>query len=47
MAETTLKDLREFFGYAKLTDFAKDWKQLSDVDKEQIRKGITDGTFTY
>jgi len=43
----TLKDLKEFFGYTKLTDFSRDWKQLSETDREQIRKGVEDGTFNY
>ncbi len=53
MPETTapkplgVKDLKEFFGYEKLADFSKDWKELTDEDKEQLRTGIADGTFNY
>lgn len=43
----TPKEIKEFFGYAKLTDFSADWKALDDVSKQQIREGIGNGTFTY
>jgi hypothetical protein len=42
-----VKDLKEFFGYTKLADFSRDWKLLSEESKEQIRTGISDGTFNY
>jgi hypothetical protein len=42
-----LKPIKEFFGYEKLTDFGKDWRELSAEDKQQIRSGIENGTFTY
>jgi hypothetical protein len=47
--ETTIsvKDLKEFFGYVKLADFSVDWKKLTDQDKADIRKGLSDGTFNY
>lgn len=41
------KEIKEFFGYAKLTDFSTDWKGLDDVSKAQIRVGIGNGTLTY
>lgn len=43
----TVKDLKDFFGYAKLADFSKDWKLLADEDRDQLRAGIADGTMTY
>jgi hypothetical protein len=43
----SIKDLKTFFGYEKLADFSKDWKALTDLDKQQIKQGITDGTFNY
>ncbi len=46
-----VKDLKEFFGYTKLTDFSREWKELSDEDRDedrdQLRGGILDGTFNY
>lgn len=46
-APMTLKDLKEYFGYAKLTDFSKDWKHLSETDRAEIRGGIENGSMTY
>lgn len=43
----TPKEIKEFFGYAKLTEFSADWKALDDKSKAQIREGIGSGTFTY
>lgn len=43
----TIKDMKEFFGYTKLADFSKDWKELTDTDKVQIRQGLADGTYNY
>ncbi len=43
----TLKDLKGFFGYEKLTDFSKDWKALDEADRKAIRAGIEDGSMTY
>lgn len=47
MAEITLKGIKDYFGYSTLPAFSKDWKQLSDKDKEEIKKGLSDGTLTY
>lgn len=46
-ASPSLKDIKDLFGYSTLSAFSKDWKQLSDKDKEQIKEGIGNGTFTY
>jgi hypothetical protein len=46
-AKPGVKDLKEFFGYAKLADFSREWKELTDDDREQLRTGIADGTFNY
>lgn len=42
-----LKDLKEYFGYSKLADFSKDWKELTEEDRMQIKAGIADGSMTY
>lgn len=49
MSESTLsiKDIKAFFEYPTLKAFSDDWKLLPDTDKADIRKGLTDGTFTY
>lgn len=30
-----------------LSEFSKEWMQLTDEDKEQIKKGFDDGSMTY
>lgn len=47
MAERNLlKEIRDFFGM-KASDMIREWKELSETDKEQIRTGIENGTLTY
>lgn len=41
-----LKECREFFGMPA-GDFVREWKLLSQKDKDDIKKGIEDGTLTY
>lgn len=41
------KKIMAFFGYNRAADFMRDWRMLTDEDKEQIRTGITNGTLTY
>lgn len=45
--EVPINTIRKFFGYTSATAFAHDWKLLSDRDKDQIRRGIGDGSLTY
>lgn len=47
MADATLKQVAEFFGYAQLSKFRDDWNNLSDTDRAQIKAGIGDGSLTY
>lgn len=47
MSETTMNDVRKFFGYEKLGEFRNDWQLLSAVDKEQLKAGIGNGSLTY
>lgn len=42
----TLNDTRLFFGMTA-TQFGREWKGLTDLDKGEIRRGIADGTFNY
>lgn len=47
MAEISLTDIKNFFGYKNLALFSADWKKLSLTEREQIRGGIGDGTYNY
>ena len=38
----SLIEVKNYFGYAKLTEFKKDWEKLDDD-----RTGIGNGTLTY
>ena len=44
--KSILVRIREYFGM-NMTEFSREWRQLDDTSKEQIRKGIGDGTLTY
>ena len=46
MAEQSLKAIMAFFGMTA-KDMVKEWKMLSDKDKQQIREGIENGSLTY
>jgi hypothetical protein len=48
--KTSVKVLRDFFGYRdgdSLRDFGEELKKLSFEDKEQLTKGIIEGSLTY
>lgn len=51
MPDATLKQIGDYFRQGDksytLKGFADDWKLLSDKDKEDLKKGIGDGTLTY
>lgn len=36
----------KFFGMST-TEFRKEWAQLTDQDREQIKAGVADGSLTY
>ena len=42
-----VKAVMAFFGYPSASAFMKDWKALSETDKEQIREGLDNGSLTY
>ena len=48
-APATLKAVTEFFRQPgeSLKGFTEEWKALSDTDKEQLKQGIGDGSYTY
>ena len=39
-------DVMKFFGIP-IAQFRKEWAELTDKDKEQIKQGIEDGTLSY
>lgn len=43
---TSLVEVRKFFGIG-MAEFKGEWMKLSPADREQLRQGIGDGTFTY
>jgi hypothetical protein len=49
MASATLKDVMNYFKKDGETtkDFTEQWKQLSDKDKDDLKKGLGDGTLNY
>lgn len=47
MAAATLNDVRKFFEYESAADFRKEWMQLSEESRNQIKAGLTDGSLTY
>lgn len=47
MAEVSLAQIKEFFGYPNLTAFAADWKLVPNEDRAQIKAGLSDGTLSY
>lgn len=48
-AGTSIKAVADFFRKdgETLSDFSKQWKELSDKDKADLRNGIADGSLTY
>ena len=47
MADATLTEVMEYFGYTTRQDFARDWKALDDTSKTQLKQGIGNKTYTY
>ena len=46
MADASMVDVMKFFGI-QIATFRKEWEQLTDTDKAQLKKGIGDGSLTY
>jgi hypothetical protein len=46
MADATLKNVMAYFGIPTGI-FSREWKELTDADKQQIKAGIGNGTETY
>lgn len=44
--EITIKDITAFFGMTP-REMVKEWKELSDTDKADIRSGLQNGSLTY
>jgi hypothetical protein len=47
MADATLAQVREYFGYPNLSAFSADWKTMSNEDRAALRAGIGNGSLTY
>lgn len=46
MSDATMVDVMKFFGM-KPAEFRSQWQELSPKDKEDLKKGIGNGTLTY
>lgn len=46
-ADVHMEDGKKVTNGYTLSAFNADWKRLSDLDKDQIKQGIGDGTLTY
>jgi hypothetical protein len=44
--DSPISRLRDYF-QMRASDFMREWKELTDQDKEDLKKGIMDGSFTY
>lgn len=42
-----MKEVMKFFGFPNAAAFAKEWKKLTDKDKEDLKQGLADGSLTY
>lgn len=42
----SIKDVMAYFDMG-VSEFSKEWKQLSADDKSQLKSGIGDGSLTY
>lgn len=42
-----MKDVMKYFGFPSAAAFAKEWKTLTEQDKEDLKRGIGDGSLTY
>lgn len=46
MADASIKEVMAFFGMTA-QEFTKEWRKMSQQDKEELRRGIGDGSLTY
>lgn len=46
MADATLKEIMKALGMTP-AEFTKEWKQLTDIDKMQLKAGIGNGSMNY
>ena len=40
-------EVMKYFGYANAAAVRKDWNDLSETDREQLKTGVKDGSFNY
>lgn len=43
----TMVEVMKFLGYDNIATFRKEWAELSDKDKDQLKRGIGNGSLTY
>lgn len=43
----SMLDVKNYFGYTNTATFSKEWKELSEGDKLDLKSALTDGSFTY
>lgn len=43
----SIVQVKDFFGYDNIGEFRKQWNELTEQDKAQIREGIGNGSLTY
>jgi hypothetical protein len=47
MPEANVKQVKDFFEESNTAKFSKEWKELSEEEKRQLKEGIGNGTLTY
>jgi mRNA-degrading endonuclease RelE of RelBE toxin-antitoxin system len=40
MAQASIKDVKAYFEFKSSKDFMKEWKELSDEDKEYFKEAV-------
>lgn len=43
----TLTEVKKYFGYKTAAAFSRDWKQLTEKDQNDLKRGIGNGSFDY
>ena len=46
-ADYSIKLVRDYFRFKSATEMMAEWRQLTAEDKEQIREGIGNESYTY
>lgn len=46
-AKPVLTVIRDYFGYKSTQAFSKEWSDLPQKDKDELKAGFQDGSMTY